>query len=295
MRSSPASSTRAPTATWPWSTRPATPSRCCSAPERLPRHSMRRSRNSWAGANPRGIAVGEFNGDGDPDLAVGNIGSDEVKVVSGATGVNFNPFATITTGSLDPTFLAAADIDGNGVTELAVGHASSNIISLHTASGGCFGAPVNSHREHGALRRRTAGRRRRRRPRAARYVPVGERRRGVRAKGAPGASFGSRVNIPVGDGAVSPVGFTQPAEWRKAGGARLRPQQRGRHRGRVPDQRLSPRLGSGTLDSVEVGKISTAAQRVTFTNDGFGDVTPTSIRMTATRTTSSSRRTGAWA
>ena len=96
-----------------------------------------------AGENPRGIAAGEFNGDGDPDLAIGLIGSDTVKVVIGASGVNFNPFATITTGSLDPTFLATADLNGDGITELAVGHASSNIISLHTVSGGTFGPPVS--------------------------------------------------------------------------------------------------------------------------------------------------------
>ena len=112
------------------------------------------------GANPRGIAVGEFNGDGDPDLAVGNIGSDEVKVVIGATGVNFNPFATITTGSLDPTFLTAADVDGNGLTELAVGHASSNIITLHTSTGSSFGAPASSPRARRSAGRGVAGRRR---------------------------------------------------------------------------------------------------------------------------------------
>jgi hypothetical protein len=38
-------------------------------------------------------------------------------------------------------------------------------------------------------------------------------------------------------------------------------------------------LNTPTLDTVEVGKISTVAQRVTFTNDGFGAVTPTSISM----------------
>ena len=113
-----------------------------------------------AGANPRGIAVGEFNGDGDPDLAVGNIGSDEVKVVTGASGVNFNPFATITTGSLDPTFLAAADLDGDGRTELAVGHASSNIISLHTSTRQRLRCSGDPHREHGAQRGGDAGRRR---------------------------------------------------------------------------------------------------------------------------------------
>ena len=231
------------------------------------------------GANPRGIAVGEFNGDGDPDLAVGNIGSDEVKVVIGASGVNFNPFATITTGSLDPTFLAAADLDGDGLTELAVGHASSNIISLHTSTGSAFGAPVTlveTTALTGVALRDVDG--------DGDPELLGTSQSSsvdvvsVR-KGLPGVSFGSRVNITAGDGAVSPVAFTQPPSG-------IQPQGHvfvlNREDGTIDafqtnDYHLA--LTSGTLDTVEVGKISTAAQRITFTNDGFGSVTPTAIQM----------------
>ena len=232
------------------------------------------------GAAPREITVGEFNGDADPDLAVGNIGSDEVKVVSGATGVNFNPFATITTGDLDPNSLSAADVDGNGLTDLAIGHGSSNIISLVTVSAGGFGSPLDlteSSSLSGVALRDIDGDGD---PELLGTSPsAGPDVLSVR-KGLAGASFGSRAIIPVGDGATSPVAFTQPASG-------LQPQGHvfvlDREDGMVDAFQTSDyhlALTSGTLDSVEVGRISTAAQRVTFTNDGFGPVTPRSIQMT---------------
>src|SRR5829696_3188590 len=95
------------------------------------------------GAGPRGIAAGKFNGDSDPDLAVGNITTDEVKIFTGASGVNFNAGATLDTGHIDPIFPAAADMDGDGLSELAVGHSSANVVSVFDTSGAGFGAPLN--------------------------------------------------------------------------------------------------------------------------------------------------------
>src|SRR5215203_3444732 len=63
-----------------------------------------------AGTDPGAMVASDFNGDSDPDLAVGNITTDEVKIFTGGSGVNFNPGATLDTGHIDPIFPAAADM-----------------------------------------------------------------------------------------------------------------------------------------------------------------------------------------
>ena len=95
-----------------------------------------------AGAGPRGIAIGKFNGDSDPDLVLGTVTSDEVRIFTGGSGVNFNAGATLDTNNPDPVFPAAADMDGDLQTELAVGHTSSNVISVFPITAGVFGAPI---------------------------------------------------------------------------------------------------------------------------------------------------------
>ena len=39
--------------------------------------------NYGAGDEPRSVAIGDLNGDGNPDLAVANVGSDNVSVLLG--------------------------------------------------------------------------------------------------------------------------------------------------------------------------------------------------------------------
>jgi hypothetical protein len=70
-------STATATPTWRSPTAAPTTSRCCSAERagaQRPDQLRRRRR-------PRSVAVGDFNGDGDPDLAVANRGSDNVSVL----------------------------------------------------------------------------------------------------------------------------------------------------------------------------------------------------------------------
>ncbi len=83
-----------------------------------------------AGMFPRSVAVGDFNGDGKPDLAAANQNNDTVSVLlnttaTGAAVPAFAPQATfaIPTGS-SPQSLAVADFNGDGKPDLVTGNFS---------------------------------------------------------------------------------------------------------------------------------------------------------------------------
>ena len=233
-----------------------------------------------AGANPRGIAVGDFNGDADEDLAIGNITTDDVKIMIGASGVNFNPGVTLDTDNPDPIYPAAADVDGDGLAELAVGHLSSNVISVfEVTAGGAFANPIqfSGQSSVGGVNLTDID------GDADPEMIVTERpaqgdELAVR-KGAPGTAFFARAGIRVPDGVGAPDAYIQAASGVNPAGRAIVPSEEGGALSvfDVNDYHLG--LTAGALDTVEVGKISTAVQKVTFTNDGFGAVTPTSIVM----------------
>jgi hypothetical protein len=232
------------------------------------------------GTGPRGIAAGKFDGDSDPDLALGNVTSDDVRIFHGGSGVNFNAGAVLDTNNPDPVFPAAADMDGDGRTEVAVGHTSSNVVSIFPISVSGFGVPIQFSglaSVSGIALRDIDG------DADAELITTERPAQGheltVR-KGSPGVSFFGRTGIRVPDGAVNPIGFTQTLSATTPGGTVIVPSDDGGTLSifAVNDYHLT--LTSPALDTVEVGKISTVAQKVTFTNDGFGPVTPTSIRLT---------------
>src|SRR5215217_1577596 len=238
------------------------------------------SHSMGAGAGPRGIADGDFNGDGDEDLAVGNVSTDEVKIMIGASGVNFNAGPTLDTGHIDPIFPAAADLDGDGLSELVVGHSSANVVSVFDVTAGpVFAAPLNFTTvasARGLVLRDIDGDSD---PEIlTAEIPNSGDELSVRT-GLPGLSFTGRAAIRIPDGAQGLDGYTQTASGTLPGGQVIVPSK---DRGalsvfQVNDYHLG--LTAGTLDTVEVGKVSTAVQKVTFTNDGFGAVTPTSISL----------------
>jgi hypothetical protein len=75
-----------------------------------------------AGINPASVAVGDFNGDGKPDLAVANIGysfQGSVSLLLGKGDGTFQAALTFPAGS-EPVSVAVGDFNGDGIPDLAV-------------------------------------------------------------------------------------------------------------------------------------------------------------------------------
>jgi len=86
------------------------------------------------GTTPEGIAVGDFNGDGIPDLAVANTGSNSVSIFLGNGDGTFTLHSTLTTG-VAPVMVAVADFNGDGKPDLAVTNSGSNSVSIFLGNG----------------------------------------------------------------------------------------------------------------------------------------------------------------
>ena len=88
------------------------------------------------GTGPNSLAVGDFNGDGIPDLATANSNSNNVTVLLGNGSGGFNaatgsPFAA---GSF-PVVVVAGDFNGDGIQDLAAANESSNNVTVLLGNG----------------------------------------------------------------------------------------------------------------------------------------------------------------
>ena len=73
------------------------------------------------GTHPRSLALGDFNGDGKPDLVVANQGDGTITVLlNDGTGVfTVTTNSPITVGA-EPTSIAVGDFNGDGKQDLAI-------------------------------------------------------------------------------------------------------------------------------------------------------------------------------
>jgi len=101
--------------------------------------------NYVSGDAPISVAVGDFNADGRPDLAVANFGSDNVSILLGNLGGTFQSPVNYAAG-LGPFSIAVGDFNADGQPDLAVANGFSDDISIllgNIGGGGTFPAPVN--------------------------------------------------------------------------------------------------------------------------------------------------------
>ncbi|MGA7924524.1 MAG: VCBS repeat-containing protein [Candidatus Sulfotelmatobacter sp.] len=77
------------------------------------------AQNYVVGTNPTSVAVGDFNGDGKPDLVVGNSGSNNVSVLLGNGDGTFQAARNFDAGN-SPSIFALADFNGDGKADVAV-------------------------------------------------------------------------------------------------------------------------------------------------------------------------------
>ena len=86
------------------------------------------------GTSPVIVSIADFNGDGMPDLAVGNFGSNSVSVflnttVPGATTPTFSAKTDFATGNT-PFSISIGDFNGDGKPDLVVANDLSNTVSV---------------------------------------------------------------------------------------------------------------------------------------------------------------------
>jgi MBG domain (YGX type)/Bacterial Ig-like domain (group 3)/FG-GAP-like repeat len=98
------------------------------------------------GTNPNNAAVGDFNGDGIPDLAVPNPGSNNVSILLGDGKGGFAPGSPVSAGT-NPLGVSVGDFNGDGIADLAVANFDPNTVSILLGNGdGSFreatGSPI---------------------------------------------------------------------------------------------------------------------------------------------------------
>ena len=86
------------------------------------------------GYYPVSVAVGDFNGDGKPDLAVANYGSYYVTILLGNGDGTFTAGAYLYTGS-NPYSVAVGDFNGDGKLDLAVANLGSDTVTILLGNG----------------------------------------------------------------------------------------------------------------------------------------------------------------
>ena len=88
-----------------------------------------KERVNYEAVTPRSVAIGDLNGDGDLDLAVANLFSNDVSVLLGNGDGTFQSAVNHETGDLSIS-VAIGDLNGDGHLDLAVANENSNNVSI---------------------------------------------------------------------------------------------------------------------------------------------------------------------
>src|SRR5262249_34699267 len=87
-----------------------------------------------AGSSPHSVAVADVNGDGKPDLAVANYGSNSVSVLLANGNGTFQNQQTFAAGS-QPFAVVVADVNGDGKPDIVTANYGSNTVSVLLGNG----------------------------------------------------------------------------------------------------------------------------------------------------------------
>jgi hypothetical protein len=104
---------------------------------------------SATGEEPMSIAVGDFNGDGIPDLAVANKGGDDVTALLGNGDGTFTAMASLATGSADS--IVVGDFNGDGIPDLVAVGRYGMAVFLGNGDGTFRAAPSSAYDYGGIL------------------------------------------------------------------------------------------------------------------------------------------------
>jgi len=88
------------------------------------------------GIQPRGVDIGDLDGDGDLDIAISNLASNTVTIVENLGSNNFNNTVHTLKVGTGPRFLAIGDLDDDGLSDLAVVHKDVDTLGIYLNQGG---------------------------------------------------------------------------------------------------------------------------------------------------------------
>jgi hypothetical protein len=95
------------------------------------------------GLHPVALRAGDFDGDGNLDLAVVNFDGNSVTILMGRGNGTFQPYVTYSVGTA-PLMVAVGDLNGDGKPDLVVANGSSLSVSVLLGNGdGTFPTPVS--------------------------------------------------------------------------------------------------------------------------------------------------------
>ena len=100
--------------------------------------------NVPAGSTPVAVATGDFNGDGNLDMAVTNGDTTKLSILTGDGKGGFALGTTTYPLGYDPEAIVSADLNGDGKLDLAIANTGSGNVSIFIGNGdGTFKAPVS--------------------------------------------------------------------------------------------------------------------------------------------------------